>query len=232
LRLDFLIVCLGRTGSSHLASLLDSHPGIVSRAEFFNADDGGFDRWPGGDHRAFVADYAGFSDDKVCGFKLPLDSLVNYPVLLDFLRDERVRIIRLVRPNRLAHLVSARLAQQTGVWHSHQGEQPSIRVRLGVDECLAWFRDGEYHDAILDELTRRHPTYRIRYEELSDPRRLDELQRFLRVAPMPLCSDSRRQRRRPLAEVVENWDEVADGLRGTGWEQFLEGAGASGPPTG
>jgi hypothetical protein len=225
--LDFLIVCLGRTGSTHLMALLDSSPGVRCFGELFYDEVSAFLSWPDHDHHAFVADALGKGPEKR-GFKYPLDSMIAFPQTIDLLRDRRVRIIRLTRRNRLAHLLSARLAAVSGVWYSDTtgtgaaSERPERRVCLGLDECLAWFRVNLFYDAVLDELCRQRPTFRLEYHEI--PTRAADALHFLGVdaGKAQLTSPYRKLRTRPMHEVIENWDELAAGLRGTRWEEFLE----------
>ena len=55
----------------------------------------------------------------------------------------------------------------------------------------------------------------------SRAKRLDELQAFLGVEPQPLRSWFEKLRTRPLSDVVENWEELRQGLTGTRYEVFL-----------
>lgn len=216
----FVILCLGRSGSSHLQSMLDSHDSIRCFGEIFS------DRAPA-HARVFInssyADPAAYLEDlvreagaPVVGYKLPMNSIRAFPQSAELLAaDPEVRVIRLSRANLLAQLVSRSLQRATRVSHSLDGGYGAARVRIDPDRALRALELMERHELELDSLAEGHPCHRILYEELGDESRLEDVQRFLDVTPAGLSSWFEKLRTRPLAETVENWDELVGRLRET-----------------
>jgi hypothetical protein len=222
--LRFVILCLGRTGSTHLQSMLDFHSQARCHAEIFG--DGKpptFATSGDDDPKAFLDRMLAGGGERAVGFKLPINSIELTPEAATLVRDDpEIAAIRLSRRNRLAQLVSRQLLATTGVSQSIFGSYGDATVRLEPRACLAALDRIEADEAALDDLCADHPTFRIDYEELGDERRLDELQRFLGLEPEPLRSWYERLRTRPLTDTVSNWDEVAAALAGTRHEPFLD----------
>jgi hypothetical protein len=220
----FVVLCLGRTGSTHLQSMLDFHSQARCHAEIFG--DGKpptFATSGEGDPRAFLDRMlAGNGGERAVGFKLPINSIRLTPEAARLVRDDpTIATIRLSRRNRLAQLVSRQLLATTGISQSIFGSYGEATVRLEPRACVAALDRIEADETALDALCVDHPTFRIDYEELGEEQRLIELQRFLGLDPEPLRSWYERLRTRSLADTVSNWDEVAAALSGTSHERFL-----------
>lgn len=219
----FVILCLGRTGSTHLQSMLDFHSQAICFGELFG--DGKpptFAASPHSEPRAFLDELFAGAEERALGFKLPMNSIRHTAAAADAVRaDPEMAVIRLSRSNRLAQLVSRRLLASTGVSQSIFGDYGEATVRIDPRECFAAFARMDADEAELDELAAGHESFRITYEELGEEARLVELQRFLGIEPEPLRSWFTRLRTRPLAETIENWDELAAVLAGTRYERFL-----------
>lgn len=224
--LTFVILCLGRTGSTHLVSLLDSHPQIRCFGELFTHHEGTLDEAyvtsSRSDPQDYVAHLTAPLTESAVGFKLPLSSIRAHPDVLGLLEPQDLRMVRLCRINLLALFVSRRLLATTRVPQSTRGDYGDATVVLDPKQCLAVFRRTEEHERHLDEIAAGKPVFRITYEELVTGRRLAEIQRFLGVEPAALRSPFSRIRRRSLAETIENWSEIEDALRGSPYERFLE----------
>lgn len=231
MRLDFVILCLGRTGSTHLQSLLDSHPDVRCYGELFTDvdlatghGDSRAQTFIGSAHedpRAYLAELTAGVDAAAIGFKLPNNSLRAFPQAVSVLEDRGLKIVRISRRNLLALLVSRRMLATTGVPQSTHGSYGDARVRIEPQRCLAAFKHMEADERALDDLAGEHPVFHLTYEELVAGERIDDLQRFLGVEPHPLSSWFSRLRTRPLSETIENWDELTGALRGTRFEPFL-----------
>jgi hypothetical protein len=224
--LTFVILCLGRTGSTHLVSLLDSHSDIRCFGELFTYQEGTLDEAfvtsPQSDPQDYVANLTAPLPEKAVGFKLPLSSIRAHPDAMGLLDPPDLRMVRLRRLNLLALFVSRQLLRSTRVPQSTRGDYGDATVVLDPKQTLAVLRRIEEHEQYLDELAAGKPVFRITYEELVKGQRLDEIQRFLGVEPTALASPFRRIRSRPLAETIENWSEIEDALRGSPYERFLE----------
>jgi hypothetical protein len=216
----FVILCLGRSGSSHLQSMLDSHHSIRCFGEIFSdrapASGPGFINSSCRDPSAYLENLFLDSGFPVVGFKLPMNSIKALPASAELVAaDQEMRVIRLSRANLVAQLVSRTLQRSTQVSHSLQGGYDGATVRIDPDRALRALERMEDNERDLDALAEGHLLHRILYEELSDPSRLEDVQRFLGVPPAPLRSWFEKLRKRPLAETVENWDELVGRLRET-----------------
>ena len=224
--LTFVILCLGRTGSTHLVSLLDSHPQIRCFGELFTYQEGTLDEAYITSSRSDPEDYLAHLTspltESAVGFKLPLSSLRAHPDVLDLLQPKDLRMVRLRRLNLLALLVSRRLLASTRVPQSTRGDYGDATVVLDPKQCLAVLRRIEEHERYLDEIAAGKPVFRVTYEELVTGQPLGDIQSFLGVEPVALQSPFSRVRRRPMAETIENWSEVESALRGSPYERFLE----------
>jgi hypothetical protein len=224
--LDFVILCLGRTGSMYLQGLLDSHPGIRCFDELFSdnprAGDEHFVNSTHTEPREYVEELTRDLPQRAVGFKLPYNSLRAYPDAFDLLHDPELRVIRLRRENLLAQYVSWRLLKRTGIAHSTHGRYDDVRITVDPEQCIDQLDVRVFQDRVLDEIARGNPVLEISYEEIVAGERLEEVQRFLGVDPWPLSSWFEKLRSRPLPEVIENWDELADSLAGTPHERYLD----------
>jgi hypothetical protein len=224
--LTFVILCLGRTGSTHLASLLGSHPDIHCFGELFTDRkttlDEAFLKSAIDDPIEYVAELTAPLTHRAIGFKLPLNSIRAHPGALRLLESRELGIIRLRRLNLLALFASRRLLAATRVSRSTRGDYGDTTVTLDPKQCLAVFRRTMEHERYLDALAEGKPIFDLTYEDLAAGRDLEDLQRFLGVEPTTLESRFRRVRSRPLSETIENWSEIESALRGSPYERFLE----------
>jgi hypothetical protein len=221
----FVILCLGRTGSNHLQSLLDSHPEITCFGEVFSdrgpPDGPGFIHSEYDDEAVYFEHLVNECGSRVVGFKLPMNSIKAHPKSARLVaEDSSMRVIRLSRANLLAQLISRRLQRETKVSHSLQGGYDRATVHIEVGWALRAMELMERDERTLDGLADRHSCHRILYEELGDEGRIDEVQRFLGVEPAALRSWFEKLRQRPLRETVENWDELVAKLQDTRFEHF------------
>ena len=220
----FAILCLGRTGSTHLQSQLDFHSQATCFGELFG--DGKpptFAASGEGDPHAYLERMLGAAQGRAVGFKLPLSSIRRHPGAAEaFAADPDMHAIRLSRRNRLAQLVSRRLLASTGVSQSIFGDYGEATITIDPGECTAAFERIAAEERELDELAAGHPTFRLDYEELVAGRRADDLQRFLGLEPEELRSWFTRVRTRSLPETIENWEELERALRRAGYEEYLD----------
>lgn len=227
MHLDFVILCLGRTGSTHLQSLLDSHPGIRCFGELFTPNAGSLDEVFASSEETDEVRYverltAELDDALVVGFKLPLNSLREHPRAADVVAGDELKFIRLSRGNLLALMTSRRLLAQTRVPQSTHGTYGEATVRFDPAQLMRAFERIELHEKQLDDLAGARPTYRLTYDELVTGIHDEPIQRFLGVEPVELQSWFDRVRSRSLSETIENWDEVSAALTGTRFERFLQ----------
>src|SRR4051812_26319508 len=108
----FVILTTARTGSTHLASLLDSHPQLVCGHELFNPED----RYPGLYSQSGIPDVLAYLEHvgrlqptgTHWGFKLPWGSISAYPAALDTLAIPSLKVVLLTRRDRIAQYCSVK----------------------------------------------------------------------------------------------------------------------------
>jgi LPS sulfotransferase NodH len=229
----FVIVAARRTGSNLLCTLLDSHSAILCHHELFNPRGifyarslrhGGFDL---GSAAERDANPEAFLDrvwrhprgHRCVGFKVTNDQADT--LLEHVLADSGVRKIVLERRNRVKTYVSERLAEQLDEWEVYdEADLTSVRPRVVVDvqdlrSHVA--RNERFYQHVGASLTgTRQGFLRICYEELRNPPVPARLLRFLGVAHerVVLQPGSVKQNPRDLREIVANFEQLAEALRG------------------
>lgn len=237
----FVILAAPRTGSNWLCTLLDSHPRVLCHREIFN---------PGGIHVALSFEGAldlGGRDERdrdpaaalrrvwatgrgraAVGFKLNRESTPGAfaPVLDD--RDVKKVVLR--RRNRVRTCVSELVAERTGAWESLPGSPPGApRERLRVEAAQVRAhaaRNALYYDALTARLARSGQGWlETSYEDLGRRDEHARLLAFLGVegAPVELRAATSRRNPEPLAALVANFDELRAALRGSPFEEELDG---------
>ena len=129
--------------------------------------------------------------------------------------DPSLRIIHLVREDKLATLISAKLARKTQQWQ--EGSYGGQSIGLPVDWVRSQF---EWLEAWEDWVATTIPPSQViqtTYESLvadtsAETNRVFE---FLGVPPAQVTSPLKKQLRRPKLEVVENYRELSKAFRGT-----------------
>ena len=222
---DFILLTTGRSGSTYLDSLLDSHPDIHSASELLGTSPIA----PGDPEReleeAFerIAAARAKTDKPVFGFKLPWAILKQGSTLPLALFERGTRCVALHRKNRLDKLVSLKLAQLNGPWSWRSREHyEQQRLVINIPEMLAMLSGFERADEILMEMSRGWPRVVSSYEAIVADPDSPWVQDFLGVPIRPLVAQTLRARTGTLRETICNYDEVAAALAGTPYARFLD----------
>jgi LPS sulfotransferase NodH len=154
----FIVLGQGRTGSTMLVQALDSHPAILCFGEIFNASTPsisfgvpGYDRTPGADLELRARDPQRFLRERIfcdhgpavraVGFKFHYDHFWRHEGLIDILvADRGLKIVHLLRRNRLRTFVSLKIAEATGQWFEFPPEPP-LASRLKPSTLTKALRD-------------------------------------------------------------------------------------------
>jgi LPS sulfotransferase NodH len=244
----FVICGVQRTGTTLLVGILDQHQDIVCVAEpFQNRND--HLRYSVPRYRLYVRHsavrraldflvrgvlvssyldlvYSSLYAEAV-GFKLMLDQMKRYPTVLRYLKRHRFRIVHIVRENPLRTHISRLRARKTQVYVSAVPVKGTT-VRVDVDSLLKDLATLAHDNAVLTNLLLEQELelFSTSYERLSGEGRQAELQRilsFLGVDPTTkLKPRSVKLTPNDLAQVVKNYDEMADALKHTAYEPYLE----------
>jgi LPS sulfotransferase NodH len=243
----FVIVCHGRTGSTLLCSLLDSHPAVVCHREVFSQHVNAaarLDYAPGYVHRSSLPrrwltatrDFApgAFLDDlfadavghHAVGFKLLAQHVRHLrsrrPSFISaLLADPDIHKLILRRENRVRVYVSKKRGERFGFAACNYD---GMQVNVDPSELACWATDHDRFYSELLEATDGSPTRCILYERLAERDYLAGILDFLSVRPRDalLKTDSIRQRRDSLRSAIANFDELSRALSGTSLADDLQ----------
>lgn len=238
----FVVLAAPRTGSNWLCTLLDSHPRVLCHHELFNpeaihlsrslAERLDLDTLDLGTLEERERDPAALLDrawrghlgHQCVGFKL---NLGQEPRAFErVLSDPAARKIVLRRRNRVRTFVSEAIAQRTGDWESYPGLPPRPdppRLTVAAAELRAHVeRNRAYYAALERRLVAAgRPWIEAAYERLEEPAERERILAFLGVPGAPLVAGTLRQHPQPLRELIVNFEELREQLRGSELEEEL-----------
>lgn len=227
---SFFVLFPGRTGSTHLCDLLDSHPQVSCKYEAFAMvrSESGLQRQIRTTDEALARLQQIYAEAvPACGFKFkfPLQ-LEHYPEISEWLleRTPTIRCIYLSRDNLLKTEVSRQNRGRLADLKAQLGKRARDTVDAGpltldIDEALSHMR----------QLARNVERYRamslrfahqveVRYEDLlaDEAGVLRRLTAFLGVDPgAPMHSRAHKVTQDDLRLALANYDEVCSRLRNT-----------------
>jgi hypothetical protein len=245
----FILLNAARTGSSMLATKLDSHPDIRCHGEVLGPGPGkAGDRLVGLNYgtdptleRRLVAlrdsDPVRFLSEWVyraetgaaAGFKIKYEELLkaDFERVLGWLvAEESIKVIHLVRRNRLKRLVSEITATRFyGAYQIRDASKapPVPRFRLTAEECRADFDKQERRERRFGRMFGDHDVFDTSYEDLVDPAAgaLHEVQAFLGVKPVELRTATRKMNPDELRVMIENYDELEAAFEDTPYAAYF-----------
>jgi LPS sulfotransferase NodH len=219
----FVLFSTPRSGSSHIVSLLDSHPEITCLGELFNLNgavlrDLGMKSkkmaWTVGTAPLeFLQKVVDLHDAKhnckpLLGFKMMLH---HDPRVVDFILEQMDwKVIVLERQNKLAQWSSMKMAMDTGEWSANKGDAPVAEQPKVVFDARNFeqycFRMTAKYESIYHRLGSR-PYLRLFCEEI-DQRHRDILEYLEVDATLADQLDSRRERQNPsdIRDRIKNYD--------------------------
>jgi LPS sulfotransferase NodH len=223
----FLIFGLGRSGSTLLASLLDSHPLIRCEDEILHHRV----LWPW----AYVRCRGTLFPETAYGFKLLLYQLEDVQRIRDaasFLRElhgSGFHILYLRRHNVLRHALSNLYARSRNLFHHRAGEGPLEveRMHVNPDELMIWM------DSIV-RATRREqdllgvtPYLELVYEDdlqglTVQQSTADRVAEYLGIATAPVTTNLVKLTPAHLPDFVSNHRELEQFVSRTAYRTFLE----------
>jgi len=204
---------MGRTGSTFLVGLLNSHPEIECQGEIISPH-GRFSKADGLNRRQFLKQQAYETGKPIKGFKMPFDWVMGQAGVFEDLRHLGYRAIRLNRKNRLEWFISSKLAGANSDYSSQQ-EYKNQSIEVSPWEFLHFLGYVDCANKMLDNMINGFDTLPATYEVLSEPRTHEQLTAFLGVQPYPLTPQTVRSRTKPLNEVISNYEELAAFFRST-----------------
>lgn len=209
----FAIVSMGRTGSTMLVGLLDSHPGIECKGELFGPH-GAFHQHTGTSRREYLERYAYDTDQAIKGFKMPFDWILDYPGIFDDFSALGYKIVRLNRRRPLDHFLSINLAQANMNFES-QEKYKVQKITIDPWQVVTFLGSRNTQMTVLDRFcaNANAETEFVDYEDLTSEACHRRLLGFLGASPQPLTAMTVRQRRGGLRDSIGNYDELVAFLR-------------------
>ena len=230
----FVILTTGRTGSTLLVSLLNSHPEIICHSEPYNPN-GVFMtgdlpkmRGLGQIRKFFPVVFARFllnryGDAPIKGFKILSHQSPQVHAMVA--KSPKIKKILLRRDNGLAAYSSNMIAHATQQWHVREGvETKQTRVVFDADSFDRYTLHAAEH---LDSLRRTMKATSQRWLELEyrDLLSADAHRSILEFLgadeSIPLRSGMTRRSPPVLKDRFENWDDVVAHLTNIGREDWL-----------
>ncbi len=236
----FVIVTAGRTGSTRLRLLLDSHPRIRCHGELFGANLTTLAAAGSPAHDGMVAeresDPVAFlrrrafepAGAAAVGLKILYRQLMGqWPGLLDHLQaDSTIKIIHLVRRNGVKRFLSeyyVGTVTQRNLFSAAEALPPIRPVVVPVPALLERLVAVEQESAHFRRLLGAHPLHEVAYEDSLDDNgpAMQRVLAFLGVAQACLSADIRKILPDDLGRLIANYEEVAAALRGTPFASML-----------
>ncbi|MEL7005666.1 MAG: Stf0 family sulfotransferase [Bacteroidota bacterium] len=209
----FIILSSGRCGSTLLHTYLNSHANILSKGEILQQlYDGDKPNAPKDITPVIFPSHGG--NIKAVGIKLFYDyrELPSFKNAFNTLVDDgSIKVIHLVRQNKLAQFVSYKRAWSNLEWSQNRKSSiKDIKLKVDIQEYTDFVKNNEQQKEEALVRFKEHEIIDLTYEELSDKTEasLRKIQTFLGVQNKRLFTALKKQNDKPLSEVVENWEEV------------------------
>jgi hypothetical protein len=221
-RVRFAIVGNARTGSSHLVSLLDSHPDIACwDDEIFDVGEA-FDTSNYQDARQFLIEKVFDLYADAVGFKLLWDALNHTTAPWSWIKELDIKLVHTRRENLLDTYMSFQLATINQAFTSWKGDYKIYQFEADIDQCREFFEAAEACDRAIrgrcadDDI----PRMEIEYEELCENQ--NRVLEFLTVSSAPLMSELKKQRKGIQSEIITNYVTLKRGFSSTRWARHFE----------
>jgi LPS sulfotransferase NodH len=217
----FAVLGYPRTGSSHLVSLLDSHPDIACWDDEIFGEEEAFDLSPYDSPSDFLCNVVFRIDAQAVGFKLLWHEMHRLEDVWTILKQLNIWLVHTYRKNLLDSFISYQLATLNRSFTSWHGDYLLKQLDVDFRECAEWFEDAEHCDA---EIRRRSADegiqrIEIEYNELctTQNRILD----FLRVTRCSLVSRLQKQRAGSQSEIIINYSEIKEKFANSKWAKYF-----------
>lgn len=230
----FVIFGQGRTGSTLLTSLIDSHPGILCEGEIINNRQR---YWYGKIFflNAFVLGRRLRHRHMCYGFKFKNHHFATYPnhssnAFLTLLQKKGWKVIYLKRNNFFYHALSQLVAEHNGRQYHHKKHQGKLlREKVHVDiEKLRFKMDQSLDNQIkaTEQFLKGIDCFEIIYEdnlEISANQQdsMNELFEYIGISSHQVSTDHVKINQRPLEDIISNVEEVKEYILSSQYAQYL-----------
>ncbi|ERN05406.1 hypothetical protein AMTR_s00007p00223380 [Amborella trichopoda] len=232
-----------RSGSGWFETLLNSHPNISSNGEIFSVKErrSNVSSVLRTLDKVYNLEWTSSAAKNECTAAVGLKWMLNqglmeyHKEIVEYFNRRGVSAIFLFRRNLLRRLVSvlanaydrdAKQLNGTHKSHVHSKQEAEVlaKYKPTINGSLLIANLKHIEDITADSLeffkSTRHTI--LYYEDLiNNQKRMMDVQEFLRVPHRDLQSHQVKIHTRPISELVENWNEVYNTLKGTQYEIFL-----------
>jgi LPS sulfotransferase NodH len=243
----FIVFTTPRTGSTLLVKSLDTHPEIFCAGEIFLLGGTSFHRecsfrfWklPLPKKMIYVLNFPNMwmnlksflnrfftakNGEQAKGFKLMHFQTAYLPGMIDYIKNNDVKVILLLRENLLKNTLSDLRARQTGVYHN-SGKGAEKLPRFRVDLELLGKKMAEINDINkqLEQATASMNRLKVAYEDFDNwDATISKILNFLNVKDIPLTPVSKKLNPDKLEDMMENYDEMKNWLQQKNYAHFLD----------
>jgi len=213
----FAIVGNRRTGTSHLVSLLDSHPEVACwDGEIFDVGEA-FESSLYEDPASFLREIVFRVRAHAVGFKLLAPAMERVVDVWALLKESSIRIVHVRRANLLDVYISYRLASLNQAFTCWYGDYHTAQFKADYEECLTWFEACMSHDRLIKAKAQECniPRLEIEYSELVACQ--DRVLDFIGVSRHPLSSRLAKQRESRQSDIILNYQELKDRFAKSEW---------------
>ncbi len=250
----FVIFTVPRTGSTLLVKTLDSHPQIFCAGElfFFNGKtyhpecQFKFWRLPALNNKLhYLLNYPkmfiglkGFMNNfynnnetrnnkniEAKGFKLMQYQTMYTPGLLNYLKENNVKLILLNRGNILRNALSDLKARATGVYHNSQNGAANNQQEfiVNIQELKNKMEQISRTQKLMEQSTADMNRLVINYEGFNEDwnKSVSSILNFLQVEDIPLSAAVKKLNPDNLQNMITNYDEVKTWLSKNEYNHFL-----------
>jgi len=243
----FVVFTTPRTGSTLLVKTLDSHPEILCAGELFFFKKGIFhteNQYPFirvpfvGNKinylinypkllislKGFLNQFYSVGNKKATGFKLMHYQTYYTPGIFNYLKNNDVKVIVLIRKNVLRNALSDLRARNTKIYHNEGGNVNAIIPKFKVDiaELASKMKQIQGFNQQLETASKELDRKIIYYEDFENwQQTFSGIMQYLEVTDIPLTAVSKKLNPGNLNEMIENYEELTGWLNKNGYGEFL-----------
>ena len=228
----FVIYAQGRTGSTLLVDLINSHPDTFTYGEIFHKNVIRNVRNP----VRFATGLMVLNKKSTCGFKVKIYQLVNdqnkdpAKTLKEF-AENGWKIIYLHRDNFFLHAISDLRSEKLKIWHQLKDNESTSnkKVNISYEEIIEALEFRERNRIKEEKSLQGIEHYSVSYEDdlgNADKQKVfaKSILEFLGLNETPLDTKLQKVVKGSLSEVIENYDELEEQLLATRFADFVKAA--------
>ncbi|MES0489106.1 MAG: sulfotransferase family 2 domain-containing protein [Leptospirales bacterium] len=238
MKTKFVLFSIQRTGSTFLAELLSSHPSVLMAKEIFKANGEGYNvdnfNYRFVKKNVSPADYLksfytnGALAHTTTGFKLMLDQAIIFKNVMDYIRQNKIKIIVLTRNNVFDIYLSRIIARTEKIWHittetEVQGNN-TAPVYLEPVTLVNELKNIESELVELEEIRQLENSLMITYNDLvyKTKQTLNTVEDFLNIEHFDsYTANIKKISNMNSRNLIQNYDEIENTLQSGPYEKYL-----------